>query len=214
MMDRKIFFDEIRTRLFRGTLTQGQVDGIEAILDEWERRKLTDSRHLAYMLATPYLEVDRTMQPIDEYGGDRYFFEMYDIQGKRPGKARELGNLLPGDGVRFHGRGLVQLTGRRNYERMTALIGRRFGVDLERDPEFAKRLDIAVAVMFEGMLRADSGIGDFTGVALENYFNATTDDPVQARRIINGLDRAEQVAGYHWEFLASIHAASSCTRAA
>jgi predicted chitinase len=36
---------------------------------------------------------------------------MYDINGRRPAKALKLGNVNPGDGVRFHGRGYVQLTG-------------------------------------------------------------------------------------------------------
>ena len=73
MIDRTTFFAEVRQNLFGGTLRQGQVDGINAILDEWEARRLGDPRHLAYMLATPYHEVDKTMQPIKEYGGDKYF---------------------------------------------------------------------------------------------------------------------------------------------
>lgn len=209
MLDRKKFFAAVRVDLFGGTLNQGQVDGMEAILNEWDREALTDPRWLAYIFATPYHEVDRTMQPIKEYGSDAYFFRMYDIQGARPAVARMLGNLKPGDGARFPGRGLVQLTGRRNYAKMSALVSRaRFGVDLEQDPDKALRLDIAVAVMFEGMLRADSHFGDFTGVALEDFFNASTDDPVDARRIINGLDKAELIAGYHKQFLVAIEAAS------
>ena len=128
--------------------------------------------------------------------------------------ARQLGNLQPGDGARFPGRGLVQLTGRRNYARMSELVTRpRFGVDLERDPDKALRLDIAVAVMFEGMLDADSSVGDFTGFALDDFFSATKDDPVGARRIINGLDRAELIAGYHQKFLAALKSASRAVAA-
>lgn len=211
MIDRRVFFTEARRRLFGGVLRQSQVDGITAILDEWERRKLVDLRHLAYMLATPYHEVDKSMQPISEYGGSAYFHRMYDIQGARPSVARELGNVEPGDGARYHGRGLVQLTGRKNYRRMSELVARPlFGVDLEQDPDRALEIRVAVAVMFEGMLDADSHFGDFTGVALETYFNATTDDPVNARRIINGLDRAETIAEYHGEFLEALQASASC----
>lgn len=215
MIDRITFFTEARVNLFAGRLTQPQVDGLTAILDEWEHQRLTDIRHLAYMLATAYHEVDRTMQPIKEYGGDKYFFRLYDIAGGRPAVARQLGNLQPGDGVRFAGRGLVQLTGRKNYARMSALVSHpRFGVDLEKDPDAALRLDIAVAVMFEGMLDAASNFGDFTGYALDDFFNATKDDPVGARRIINGLDRAELIAGYHQKFLAAIRNASRAAAAA
>jgi hypothetical protein len=64
--NRKAFFDGIRPDLFGGTLTQDQVNGIDAILDEWEVRKLTDLRWLAYMLATTYHETNMTMQPVRE----------------------------------------------------------------------------------------------------------------------------------------------------
>lgn len=71
--------------------------------------------------------------PIPEYGGDNYFFNMYDINGKRPLVAKRLGNLTPGDGIKFHGRGLIQLTGRSNYEAASKAIG----IDLIADPDKA-----------------------------------------------------------------------------
>jgi putative chitinase len=49
--------------------------------------------------------------------------------------------------------------------------------------------------------------GDFTSKRLSTYFTATVDDPVNARRIINGTDRAETVAGYHRKFLEAFNAA-------
>ncbi|MCA1748522.1 MAG: peptidoglycan-binding protein [Parasphingopyxis sp.] len=45
----------------------------------------------------------------------------------------DLGNNQPGDGKRFKGRGLLQLTGRANYRRVGGIIG----IDLEKDPERA-----------------------------------------------------------------------------
>jgi len=103
-MNRKIFFDSVRP-LFGGSLKPGQVAGMSAILDEWEVRwqAKTPITQLAYVLATPWLETDQTMQPIHEYGNAAYFTRMYDINGARPAKARELGNIYPGDGVKFAG---------------------------------------------------------------------------------------------------------------
>lgn len=48
---------------------------------------------------------------------------------------RDLGNTRPGDGKRFKGRGLIQLTGRANYRQ----AGQEMGLDLENDPELAVR---------------------------------------------------------------------------
>lgn len=72
MIDRQKFFDSVRSQPFAGHLAQGQVDGCNAILDEWEHRGLTDYRWLAYMLATVFWECARTMQPIREAGSDSY----------------------------------------------------------------------------------------------------------------------------------------------
>ena len=64
MIDRTTFFAYVRRTLFGGRLSQGQVDGLNAILDEWEYLDLSDIRHLAYILATACHEVDKTMLPI------------------------------------------------------------------------------------------------------------------------------------------------------
>ena len=48
---------------------------------------------------------------------------MYDKDGERPKVAKDLGNTQKGDGVRFPGRGYVQLTGRSNYGKAGKLVG-------------------------------------------------------------------------------------------
>lgn len=185
MLNRDRFFPAARAGAFGGTLTQGQVDGLNILLDAWERRANPDLRQLAYMLATTKHETGHTMQPINEYGGDAYFFRMYDRDGERPEVARALGNIATGDGVRFHGRGYVQLTGRTNYHKLGLLLD----VDLVGDPDLALDPDVAAVILMEGMER-----GLFTGVGLSRYFNPVACDWINARRIINGLDCAERIA--------------------
>jgi putative chitinase len=195
-INRKFFFDTTRLMLFGGALKQSQVTGLTAVLDTWEDGySANDDRWLAYILATAYHEVDTRMQPINEYGGNAYFHRMYDINGSRPAKARELGNLSPGDGVKYHGRGFVQLTGKRNYADMS----QRLGVDLVGNPELALDLGISVRIIFVGMT-----LGTYTGRKLGDYFNASKDDWVQARRIINGTDKANLIAGYGKRFYAAL----------
>lgn len=199
MIDRKRFFDGVRQQPFSGKLKQAEVDGMNAILDEWDRRKLTDLRWLAYMLGTTKWETDHTMLPIKEKGSDAYF-KRYDIKGTNPSLARRLGNLNPGDGALYCGRGYVQLTGRYNYRNM----GKYLGQPLEEHPSLAMRDDIAAQIMFEGMIR-----GMFTGKKLADYFNVKGTDWINARRIINGTDRAETIAGIAKQFYADLVAASA-----
>ena len=195
-INRDFFFDHVRAALFAGSLKQKQVDGLTALLDYWEEKHSTkDDRWLAYILGTAYHEVDKRMQPIDEYGGTAYFMMMYDKTGSRPAKAEELGNTEIGDGARFHGRGFVQLTGRRNYKDWS----NRLGVNLVANPEKAKDLKIATKIIIEGMI-----LGTFTTKKLSTYFHGNTADWVRARRTVNGLNKANLIADYARSFYSAI----------
>jgi putative chitinase len=94
-MNLTIFFDAARISLFSGAMTPKQVGGCEAILAAFDG---CDVRWQAYALATALHETARTMQPIKEYGGDDYFFRMYDPFGDRPALAKSMGNTKRGDG--------------------------------------------------------------------------------------------------------------------
>lgn len=178
----KKFFDSIRANIFGGRLSADVVKGCSAILDEWQRlRWHKDSRHLAYILATVQAEC-------------RFNLDIEEI-GKGRGKA--YGEPDPVTGKTYYGRGPVQLTWKANYKKMGDLIGQ----DLVHKPELVLEPAIGIQVTFEGMYKGISQKGDFTGRSLEDYFNSTTDDPVNARRIINGTDRAGEIAGYYRKYV-------------
>lgn len=178
-INRKKFYDHVRSVF--GSLKQSQVDGFEAILNEWEQSGLTDLRWLAYMLATTWHETAATMQPIEEYGR---------------GKGRPYGKADPVTGHAYYGRGYVQLTWGYNYKKM----GKILGIDLYNKPELALYANIATKILFEGMTTGKSFAGDFTGKHLGNYFNKVKEDWVNARRIINGTDKAKLIASYGLKF--------------
>lgn len=190
MSDHAAFFNAVRKAPFDGSLTEGQVEGMLAILGGWAG---TDVRHLAYVLATAFHETAREMQPITERGS-REYFNKYEPTTKI---GRELGNRQLGDGYRYRGRGFVQLTGRANYTK----AGDFLGIDLIKSPDRALEFPIAVKIMFGGMEE-----GWFTGKKLNDYFNISRDDALHARAIINAMDHAAQIAKYYNEFLRAINA--------
>jgi hypothetical protein len=183
-MDRTVFFDRVRAKPFGGSLSQDQVDGLNAILDGAAKYGISDVRHVAYALATAYWETACTMQPIAEYGRGKG--RKYGVKGKY--------GQVP------YGRGYVQLTWDDNYERADKELG--LGGKLLKNFDLALDPGIAAAIMFRGMVG-----GWFTGRKLVHYFSAQIDDPVNARKIINGTDKAATIAGYHRDFLAALKAA-------
>lgn len=216
--NRAPFFAYVRDRLFRGfkgLRGPDQIKGLDFILDTWlaTYHGRTPPTQFAYVLATAYHETAATMQPIREYGSPAYFTRMYDITGARPGKARELGNLLPGDGAKFPGMGFVQSTGRGNARRATKRL-RELGiigadVDFEKNPELLMEPQYAIHILFIGMEE-----GWFTGDTLDKEIDPNIDgdehaDEFRARRIVNGADRAELIAGYADTFLRALQAGAA-----
>jgi putative chitinase len=195
--DRK-FFDACRAGIMGPTLDNNEVSGASRILEAMANTPIS---WCAYALATAWHETAFTMQPIKEYGGPRYFTEMYDVKGKRPTLARNNGNVNPGDGAKFFGRGYVQLTWRSNYRR----AGVKIGVDLENTPDSALNPDVAAKIMRFGMQD-----GWFTGKSFATYLPASGQANeaqfVQARRIINGVDKAAKIAKYAMQFQAALAA--------
>ena len=109
------FFNEYK-KAFNTKLTQGQVDGLESILNSIEQDPdITDVRWAAYMMATVKHECADKWQPIEEYG---------------KGRGRRYGNPVAvkgSDGKQYtnvyYGRGYVQLTWDYNYKSLSTAIG-------------------------------------------------------------------------------------------
>ena len=68
-------------------------------------------------------------------------FKKYD-PAHSPSKAKLLGNIKPGDGEKYKGRGFIQLTGRYNY----AKAGEALGLPLEQNPELVEKPEVAAKV--------------------------------------------------------------------
>lgn len=198
MIDRKVFFSLVRNKFFNGKLTQRQVDGMNVILDEWEKLGYTDLRWLAYILATTYHETAATMWPVEEYGkgkgrvyGTWYKNSKGEIYSYKNGSKKTIYLKSQYDHL-YYGRGFVQLTWWDNYN----VIGKILGIDLVNNPQLVLEPEISAQILIEGMVNGKSSRGDFTGVSLETYFNKNKEDWINARKIINGLDKASLIAGY------------------
>jgi putative chitinase len=88
-------------------------------------------------LSTPRREAMFLAQLAHESQGLTQFTEY--ASGREYEGRVDLGNTQPGDGVRYRGRGAIQLTGRANYRDAGAALG----LDLEQNPERAADLDVA-----------------------------------------------------------------------
>jgi putative chitinase len=89
----------------------------------------------------------------------------------------------------------VQLTWDYNYKKMSSVVG----VDLVKNPDRALDLRSAIPIMFVGMKQ-----GIFTGKKFADFFNKTTENWVNARKIINGLDKANLISGYAKKYYGAI----------
>ena len=73
--------------------------------------------------------------------GGKLDFKKYDPT-HNPRKAKILGNVKPGDGERYKGRGFIQITGRDNYR----MAGQAIGLPLEQKPELASTPEVAAKI--------------------------------------------------------------------
>jgi len=147
---------------------------ISRLLQACVTQGITDKSHVAYVLASAQWESHMGALMVEVTSGTAY-------EGRT-----DLGNTHPGDGVRYKGRGYVQITGRRNYQQYTDLLG----VDLIAHPERATDAAIAARICTDGMAN-----GRFTGKRLDQFGTDGSYDFGNARQIVNGHDQAAAIAG-------------------
>lgn len=201
-IDRAIFFAGLRHAVFGGQMSQGQVAGMEAVLARFAARGWSDPRWLAYMLATAHHETAASMQAVRET-----LAPSNDEAVARLERAYRAGKLPTvktpywrpdAAGHSYYGRGLVQITHRENYARMSRVVG----LDLVAEPDLALRLDVAATILMVGMTE-----GLFSGARLSDYFSGMRADWRGARKIVNGRDWAAKIAAKAQIFDAAIRLA-------
>ncbi len=170
------FFKQYRER-FGSIKNSATVAAITAIVEANKEYKF-DTNQLAYLLATAYHETAHDFIPKREFGSAEYFIRKYWENTKL---RAWLGNDSPEEAVKYCGRGLVQITGEVNYE--------KFGI--AQNPDKALELETSIRIIYVGMRD-----GVFTGRKLSYYVNDERSDYFEARRVINGMDRAAVIADY------------------
>lgn len=98
-----------------------------------EKYEINTDLRLAHFLAQIAHESDH-FRTTEEYASGRVY------EGRR-----DLGNVRRGDGARYKGRGVIQLTGRANYR----TYGEILGIDLEGHPELAATAEVSVLTALE-----------------------------------------------------------------
>ena len=189
MVDTVKFFSAIKSNGLFKSLSQSQVDGINALLNEAKEQGIEDTRQLAYILGTVYHEVDKTMQPIEEYGKGKN--RTYGHKVKYSGKP-----YVEPDKI-YYGRGHTQNTWYEIYEKLTK--ANAHGWDFLNNPELLlQTMPSAWATCYA------MKTGLYTGKKLSTYINDAGCDFLNSRRIVNSLDKAELIMGYASKFLSAL----------
>lgn len=171
-VNRKLFFDLYRTNLDPDKkLDQKEVNALDVFLNFYERDKSYFTlAQWAYVFATVFHETNATFLPTKE----AYWLS----------ESWRLKNLRYSP---FYGRGYVQITWEDNYRKYS----KKLGIDLVKNPDLAMEPENAWFITIDGFKN-----GVFTGKKMEDYINSSKTDYVNARRIINGIDKAQAIAAY------------------
>lgn len=149
---------------------------IAAIRAECLKQGIGSPEQIAYVLATVDWETGHTFKPVREaFWKDEAW------------RSQNLSKYYP-----YYGRGFVQLTWESNYHKYSEILG----IDLVNQPDRAMEPSLALIILVHGFRT-----GAFTGKKLTDYINGDGADFVNARRCINGIDKAEEIAAIAEQFL-------------
>lgn len=207
-MDREKFFDRVRKEIHPGGFTQEQVDGLNYLLDAFEEVNWP-IYYASNALGTAWREVGGRYVPVREG------FKKTDAEARAYVKKHyphKYGVPTIYGGQYAYGRGIVQITWADprpgkidNYgkaDRKLAEMGVIKKGDLLADFDLALDPKIAAKIMIYGM---DEGW--FTGKKNSDYLDRDVPDFFNARRIINGVDHADEIAEVSRKFLYALQAA-------
>ena len=170
------FLNFIEGKKLKRPLSSLGRDCVKLIFQKCLELNVNDLRMVSYILATTHWETGAY--------GQRFIYEPVVEQGK--GKNKSYGIPYKKTGKIYYGRGFVQITWFDNYERFTKILNKSgFEVDLINNPDLALKPEIAVLILIIGMRD-----GKFTGADLDDYFDPIKSDWYNARKIINGTDKA------------------------
>ena len=200
--DRERFHDAYKEEFKGDVIKQEHIDGLNKLLGFIEHDPdMTNLKVAAYLLATIHHETswpktNERYAPITERGnGGKEYFNKYDPELAETQDLRDVakanGNTVKGDGYKYRGRGYIQLTWKDNYQR----CARKFGRDLVNNPDLALEPQLSYSIASFGMRT-----GLFTGKKIESYIYGSIADYVNARRVINKLDKAEEIAAFANKF--------------
>lgn len=209
-MEPAALFNYLRSQF--GPLKQAQVDAINRILEgEPAERAFRPDRDFFFQTVRGKFgrlrqaQVDGFNKILDEWDrrglGDRRWLanmlaQSWHETGAEMQPIKERGSEAYLRSKAYYpwvGEGLIQVTWEKNH--------RKFGATA---PGQLLQWPIALRALFDGMIQ-----GVFTTKKLADYFSDEKDDPYQARRIVNGIDKAATIAQYHRSFLAALKEADS-----
>lgn len=186
IIDRECFYSGWRT--YFGKLQQPKVDRINFLLDEFDKSSVFDTRSkIAYAFATIKRETAETFAPVEEgyWITSNRVQKLYNYYANHnPGALK---TIFPNgkNGINYLGRGYVQATHNFNAKKLEDRTGKPY----VKNPDLLLEKHNAFEAMEIGMSE-----GIYTGKKLSNYFTDGGYDFYNARKIINGLDAASEIA--------------------